>query len=73
MLYADMDVHKKFCQVIICTKEGEVIKEGKIRTNEEVKKFFYGIKDLKVAIEASTNYSYIVDALAKEGYEVSMA
>ena len=73
MLYADMDVHKKFCQVIICTKEGEVIKEGKIRTNEEVKKFFYGIKDLKVAIEASTSYSYIVDALAKEGYEVSMA
>ena len=29
MLYAGMDVHKKFCQVIICTKEGEVIKEGK--------------------------------------------
>ena len=74
MLYAGMDVHKKFCQVIVCTKEGEVIKEGKIRTNEEeIKKFFYGLKDLKVAIEASTNYSYIVDALAKEGYEVLMA
>jgi len=43
-----MDVHKKFCQVIICTKEGEVIKEGKIRINEEeIKKFFYGIKRSK--------------------------
>ncbi|RLF52773.1 MAG: IS110 family transposase, partial [Thermoplasmata archaeon] len=26
-----------------------------------------------VAIEASTNYSYIVDALVKEGYEVLVA
>ena len=29
----------------------------------------YGLKNVKVAIEASTNYSYIVDA-CKEGYEV---
>ena len=35
MLYAGMDVHKKFCQIIVCTKEGEVIKKGKIRTNEK--------------------------------------
>ncbi len=30
----------------------------------------YGLKNVKVAIEASTNYSYIVDALVKEGYEI---
>jgi len=39
---------------IVCTKEGEV-----------VKKFFQGLKNVKVAIEASANYSYIVDALVK--------
>jgi len=33
----------------------------------------YGLKNVKVAIEASTNYSYIVDALVKEGYEVLVA
>ncbi len=33
----------------------------------------YGLKNVKVAIEASTNYSYIVDALAKEGYEILVA
>ena len=37
---------------------------------KEIREFFYGLKNVKVAIEASTNYSYIVDALVKEGYEV---
>ncbi len=74
MLYAGMDVHKKFCQIIVCTKEGEVVRKGKVKTNEkEIREFFYGLKNVKVAIEASTNYSYIVNALAKEGYEVLVA
>ncbi len=74
MLYAGMDVHKKFCQIIVCTKEGEVVKKGKVKTNEkEIREFFYGLKNVKVVIEASTNYSYIVDALVKEGYEVLVA
>ena len=33
---------------------------------KEIREFFYGLKNVKVAIEASTNYSYIVDALAKK-------
>jgi len=74
MLYAGMDVHKKFCQIIVCTKEGEVVKKGRIKTDEkEIREFFYGLKNVKVAIEASANYSYIVDALAKEGYEILVA
>jgi len=35
--------------------------------------YIYGLKNVKVAIEASANYSYIVDALVKEGYEVLVA
>ena len=31
MLYAGMDVHKKFCQIIVCTKEGEIIRKGNKR------------------------------------------
>jgi len=74
MLYAGIDVHKKFCQVIVCTKEGEIIKEGKVKTNErELRKFFYGLKNVKISIEASRNYGYIVDALAKDGHEILMA
>ena len=40
---------------------------------KEIREFFYGLKNVKVAIEASTNYSYIVDALVKEGYEILVA
>ncbi|RLF52119.1 MAG: hypothetical protein DRN11_01655 [Thermoplasmata archaeon] len=51
---------------IVCTKEGEVVRKGRIKTDETaIKEFFYGLRDVKVAIEASTNYSYIVDALVK--------
>jgi hypothetical protein len=28
MEYAGLDLHKSFCQIKICTKEGELIKEG---------------------------------------------
>jgi len=74
MLYAGMDVHKRFCQIIVCTKEGEVVKKGRVGTNEkEIREFFYGLKNVKIAIEASANYSYIVDVLAKNGYEILMA
>ena len=39
------------------------MKKGKVKTNgKEIREFFYGLKNVKVAIEASTNYSYIVDA-----------
>ncbi|MCD6331472.1 MAG: hypothetical protein J7L80_04655 [Thermoplasmata archaeon] len=45
---------------IVCTKEGEVVRKGKIRTNEkEIREFFCGLKNVKVAIEPSTNYSYL--------------
>ena len=37
---------------IVCTKEGKVLRKGKIRTNEkEIREFFYGLRNVKVAIE----------------------
>jgi|GEM_PF-6561401 len=35
MAYAGVDLHKNFCQTIVCTKEGELIKEGRIKTEKE--------------------------------------
>ena len=58
-----LDVHKKFCQIIVCTKEGEIIRKGKIRTNEkEIRKFFYGLKNVKVAIADAKIKSDKIDA-----------
>jgi len=34
MLYAGMDIHKKFSGYSM-TKEGEIVKKGKVKTNEK--------------------------------------
>ena len=52
MLYAGMEMHKKFCKIMVCTKEGEIVKKGRIRTNEkEIRDFFYGLKNVERVIE----------------------
>ncbi|MEM3444802.1 MAG: hypothetical protein QW115_02380 [Thermoplasmata archaeon] len=35
MLYGGLDVHKSFCQAIVLTETGEVVKCGKIETERE--------------------------------------
>ena len=57
MVYAGLDLHKSFCQTKICTKEGELIKEGRINTEtKDIEEFFSGLEDLTIAFEASGNY-----------------
>jgi len=47
MLYAGMDVHKMFCQIIVCTKEGEVVRKGRMKTNEkEMREFISWLRML---------------------------
>ena len=43
MLYAGLDVHKNFCQAIVLTKDGEVVKEKRIKSEkEDIEEFFSG-------------------------------
>ena len=45
MAYAGVDSHKSFCQAIVCTHEGEVLKEGRIPTEkEDIEEFFSGLE-----------------------------
>jgi len=45
MAYAGVDLHKNFCQAIVCTHEGEVLKEGRIATEkEDIEEFFSGLE-----------------------------
>jgi hypothetical protein len=54
MVYAGLDLHKSFCQTKVCTKEGELIKEGRIKTEkEDIEEFFSDQEDLTIAFEAS--------------------
>jgi predicted NBD/HSP70 family sugar kinase len=49
MAYAGVDLHKSYCLAIVCTENGEVLKEGRIRTEkEELGAFFAGFRNLEV-------------------------
>jgi len=74
MIYAGLDLHKSFCQTKICTKEGELVKEGRIKTEaEDIEEFFPGLEDLTIAFEASGNYEYFYDLLEGLGHKVVLA
>jgi transposase len=71
MAYAGVDLHKSFCQAIVCTHEGEVLKEGRIPTEkEDITEFFSGLERLEIALEATSNYEYYYDLLESLGHSV---
>lgn len=74
MLYAGLDIHKNFCQAIVLTKDGELVKEGRIKSEkEDIEEFFSGFENVKVAFEASTSYEYFYDLLDDLGYMVYLS
>ena len=74
MVYAGLDLHKSFCQTNVCTKEGKLIKEGRIKTEkEDIEEFFSDLEDLTIAFEASGNYEYFYDLLESFGHKVVLA
>ena len=74
MAYAGVDIHKSYCQAIVCTREGDVIKEGRTTTDkEDIEEFFSGLERLEVAIEATTNHEYFYDLLVGLGHHVVVA
>ena len=59
MAFGGVDLHKSYCQAIVRTSEGKVLKEGRIPTEQEaIEEFFSGLERLEIALEASTNYEY---------------
>jgi transposase len=74
MAFAGVDLHKSFCQAIVCTHEGNVLKEGRIPTEqEEIEEFFSGLECLEIALEATTTSEYFYDALKSLGHHVVVA
>jgi len=72
--YAGVDLHKSFCQTIVCTKRWEIDKEGRIKTEkEDIEEFFSDLENLEIALEATTNYEYFYDLLESLGHRVVLA
>lgn len=74
MLYGGLDVHKNFCQAIVLTKDGELVKEGRIKSEkEDIEEFFCGLEHMKIAFEATGSYEYFYDILDGLGYTVYLS
>ena len=42
MAFAGVDLHMSYCHAIVCTREGDVLKEGRIPTDkEDLEEFFF--------------------------------
>jgi hypothetical protein len=53
MIYRGLDLRKSFCLTKICTIEGELIKEGRIKTDtKDIVEFFSGLEDMKTKMIA---------------------
>lgn len=72
--YAGLDIHKKACQAIICTEQGDTIKQGRIPTEKEkIQAFFSGFEQVTIAIEACNHWEHIFEILESDGHHVVLA
>ena len=73
-MYAWLDVHLKTCYATAMNERREILKQEKF-ANEglELERFFKGMKDAKVAIEASYSWMPVYELLEGKGYEVKLA
>lgn len=72
--YVGLDVHKQSSHATVMDERGQILKQEKFRNEpEEFKRFFQGIDDAEVAIEASCCWQPVYELLESEGYRVRLA
>lgn len=75
MLYAGIDLHKRYCYVSVINGKGEIVIQMKVPNNPEaLRGFFSQFPTLpKAVIEATGNWYWIVDLLEEMGMDVTLA
>ena len=69
-----LDLGDKFCHYCILDGEGEVMEEGRVKTEEgALRKHFENEERMRVAMECGTHSPWISRLLAKLGHEVIVA
>ena len=72
MLYAGMDMHKRFSVVTVVDNRGNEVVKGKklLNADLEIVKFFKSLGDeVKVVIEAGSNWMWMTDLLDDYGFQ----
>jgi transposase len=74
-MYIGLDVHKNLCYATVLDEEGEIVEQKRfLNTPDEISQFVGELSSNdSVAMEASTYWQYIYDALEEAGVSVSLA
>ena len=72
-MYAALDLHKESIQCVLKDDDGRIIKESKVRKDEDrILKFLDG-SGARVVMESGYNHQHIYDVLKERGYDVKVA
>jgi transposase len=72
-MYAALDLHKESIQCVLKDDDGRVIKESKVRRDEEKILGFLDGTRARVVMESGYNHQHIYDVLKEKGYDVKVA
>ena len=73
-VYVGLDVHKRTCHATVVDEQGKILVQEKFKNEpRELERFFKGIDDAKVAMEASYCWQPTYELLESMGYEVKLA
>ena len=74
MIYAGLDLHKRFSFVTAMDAEGRVLGQRKLPTNGQVVEFLKAFGEpVAVAIEATPSWYWLYDQLQEEGFDVKLS
>lgn len=72
--YVGVDVHVQTCHATVMDESGKIVKQEKFRNERgELERFFEGIDDAEVAMEACYCWQPAYDFLESRGYRVKLA
>lgn len=75
-LYCGLDLHKRFSYIVVKDYAGRQLKRGRVGNNEvDIACFFEPFKEqqVKVALEATSNYYWMFETLDKMNMEVNLS
>lgn len=75
MVYAGIDLHKRFSQIAVIDQEGELLKSERVENNtEEFSEFLNEIGEpLEAVIEATGNWFWLLDLLEEGNIKTTLA
>lgn len=74
--YAGLDLHKSMSVVVVKDQEGHLVQQGRVSNDRvQLQQFFEPCQDqpITIALEATTNYTWMYDTLEQLGYTVQLA